>query len=620
MLVECVASRLLRLAFVAYVVATVVHIALCVFHEPFAFDAWNFARDTKATPFSLSNFLHYGVFEYTHSNPRFGQWFAYLAYKLEYFAVIATPVAYLATALAVFVLGTARFPSWKRGRDLALYAMVLGFLWFAVPRIGMLMFCRAYATNYLYAAAIQLWFLVPLRLRPSGEGSVKVAIPYFFLGLCAGMCNEHTGPTLVVFALGFAGWRAYQSPLRRPGLALAGAFGATIGFAAIFFAPGQGERYEGLATKVGLGARLLQRGFSANLDIVRELVIAASPLMVILIVLLVIGRRDVDEDGARRRAWGFVAVALGGAALITMTLFVSPKLGPRFYMHASLLVLAAFTSVADTILVTRARFVPVIVVALTASTYAAIRTIPLFGRLADQSATRLAALAATSRGDVFTAESYEQADDNWWFLGDDFRDVRKRDLIMEYFDLRGVIFRGVDLEAPLGLSDVRFVPHYTIEPAACLDEHGGIELGTLKGLDVVSLAKAFRAAVEDLRIRLRPDGRLDALELAVGFAGVPPKLPRPKLLVGRWRANRGFEGWAGSIARGGVTTTRDVVLPVELRDSDFEILIYRVGNVFEDLGPARQPRHEYKPWGAGAYWALACHPDECFVLAAMRQL
>jgi hypothetical protein len=229
-------------------------------------------------------------------------------------------------------------------------------------------------------------------------------------------------------------------------------------------------------------------------------------------------------------------------------------------------------------------------------------------------------LAATSRGAVFTAESYEQTEDTWWFLGDDFRDVRKRDLIAEYFDLRGVIFRGVDLEAPLGLSDVRFVPHYTIEPASCLDEHGGLELGTLKGLDVVSLAKAFRAAVEDLRLRLRPDGRLDALELQVGFAGVPPKLPRPKLLVGRWRANRGFEGWAGSIARGGVTTKRDVVLPPELRDSDFEIVIYRVGDIFMELGNARAPKHEYKPWGAGAYWALACHPEECFVLAAVRQL
>ena len=35
-----------------------------------------------------------------------------------------------------------------------------------------------------------------------------------------------------------------------PRLRLAGALGCIVGFAAIFFAPGQGERYEGLATKV----------------------------------------------------------------------------------------------------------------------------------------------------------------------------------------------------------------------------------------------------------------------------------------------------------------------------------------------------------------------------------
>ena len=343
MLCVGVLARLLRIAFVAYVVATVAHLAIVVAHEPFAFDAWNFADDTHAEPFTISRWLHYGVFEYTHSNPRLGQWFAYLAYKLDLFAVIATPLAYLATALAVFVLGTARFPRWSRGRDLALYAMLLGFLWLAVPRIGMLMFCRAYATNYLYGACIQLWFLVPLRLRPDGHGSLRAAIPYFVLGLAAGMCNEHTGPTLCVFALGYAAWRLYLSPLERPALAMAGALGAIVGFAAIFFAPGQGERYEGLATQVGLGARLLQRGFTANLDIVRELVTAASPLLAILLVLWVIARRDRDVD--RGPALTFTALALGGAALITVTLFVSPKLGPRFYMHASLLVLAGFVAI-----------------------------------------------------------------------------------------------------------------------------------------------------------------------------------------------------------------------------------------------------------------------------------
>lgn len=617
-----VPARLLRLAFVAYVIATAVHLGYVVAHEPFAFDAWNVAQDTHAERFTVGRWLHYGAYEYTHSNPRIGQWFAYLAYKLDDFAVIATPFVYLATALAVFVLGTARFPRWSRGRDLALYATLLGFLWFAVPRIGMLMFCRAYATNYLYAACIQLWFLVPLRLKPYGDTAVPKVIAYALFGIAAGMCNEHTGPALAGITLFHAIWRMYVKVERAP-LALGGALGAIVGFAAIFFAPGQGERYDGLATQVGLGARLLQRGFTANLDIVRELVIAMSPLLVILVILLAVGRRDRDDDGARARAFEFLALALAGAALITATLFVSPKLGPRFYMHACLLVLAGVMGVADTVLTSPRRYVAVIVVALTASVYAGFRTVPLYARLAEQSDARLAALAASTPGTVFTADSYEQVDDNWWFLGDDFRDVRKRALIEHYYDLRGVIFRGVDLEAPLGLSDVRLVPHATMTPAACVADRGGFELGTFKGLDVESMVRAFRDATAALRGRVEGSGgTLDGVELAVEFAGAPPAhLPRAKLLVGRWTKTRGFDGAvAGKLARGGASTARDVVLPREVAGGDYEIVIYRVGDRAESLGPARVSEHRYKPWGAGAYWALACRTDECFLLAATRQL
>lgn len=614
---------LLRLAFVAYIVATAVHIGFCVLHEPFAFDAWNMAADTRGEPFTVGRFFDYGVYEYTHSNPRLGQWFAYLSYKLEYVAVIATPLVFLATALAVFVLGAARWPSWKRGKDLALYAVILGFLWFCVPRIGMLMFCRAYATNYLYAALIQLWFLVPLRLRPSGEGGLAAGLPYFFLGVAAGMCNEHTGPTLVVFGLGYAVWRQMQTG-RRPNLAWAGGFGVVVGFAAIFFAPGQGERYEGLATKVGLLSRLAQRGFAANLDIVKELVVAASPVLVVLAVLLVIGRNDPDEQGARRRAFTFFGLALAGATLVTMTLFVSPKLGPRFYMHASLVILAGFVAIADTVLITPKRFVAVVVIALTASVYAAVRTIPMYERLDVQSKARVAALTRTPRGAVFTAEAFEQVDDSWWFLGDDFRDVRKRELITSFFDLRGVIFRGVDLEAPLGLTDVRLIPKYSITPATCLDEHGGLEMGKLKsGLDVVSLQKGFRAAVEDLRIRLGDGGSIDTLALEVGFAGAAPAaIPRASILLGRWTPD-GYEGWAGAIARTTASTTRDVVLPKELLATtmrELDVLVYRVGDQVKKLGTTRTERLSYKPWGAGAYWAMVCDEYECFVIAAVRQL
>ncbi len=609
MITHVVISRILRLLFVAYVLATLVHIGLVMHHEPFAFDAWNIAGDTHAEPFSVGRFFRYVAFEYTHSNPRVGQWFTYLGYKLEWFSVIATPLVYGALALGVFVLGTGRFPRW--GRDLALLALAIGCLWFAVPRIGMIMFCRAYGANYLYGATIQLWFLVPLRLRRDGVATLPACIAYGVLGFIAGACNEHTGPTLVLFMVGYVAVVFHRSGAMPP-LRLAGAIGAIVGFAAIFFAPGQGERYEGLATKVTLVGRLLQRGITNNLDIFRDWVIACAPILGLLAILLVIARDDDPEP--RRGRLVLLQWALIAGSLIAATVFVSPKLGPRFYLHGSVLVLAAFVGICDVVLTTHKRLAPFVALAVAASVYAGARTIPLYLRVHDQSDERVAALEASQPGTVFTAESYEQVEDSWWFLGDDFRDIKKRDLIADYFDLKGVIFRAVDLEAPLGVSDVRLVPRYTLDPPTCLDEHGGLELGVFKGLDVGSIHKAMKAAIAGLRERIGASGRLDRLDLAVQFTGAPPKLPRANIVVGKWQAPDRFEGYVAQIVRGGTGKTREVVVPKEL--AGFELWIYQVGTEARQLPPDRT----FVPWKRGGYWVLACRADECFVVAATRIL
>ena len=530
MIAHVVASRVLRLLFVVYVAATAAHIAYVMAHEPFSFDAWNMASDTRAQPFSLENFFDYGIGQYTHSNPRIGQWFAYLAYKLELFAVISTPIAFLGLVLAVTVIGLGRWPNWRSGRDLALMTVAVGFAWFAIPRLGMIMFCRAYGTNYLYGATIQLWFLVPLALRPRGEGALPACIAYFVLGVIAGMCNEHTGPTLVVFALGHAVWRQRRAVVR-PNLAWAGALGAVVGFAAIFFAPGQGERYDGLANRVSFVGRLLQRGLDVNLDIFRDFVVGSAPILGMLVIAFVIGREQID----RSRPLRLVGVALAAGALITMTVFVSPKLGPRFYLHGCALLLAGFVAVAETTLVTTRRLAPFVVLAVFTSGFAAYRTIPLYERLARSSDERLAALAASPIGSSFTAVAFDQVNDTWWFLGDDFRDIRKRELVRDYFALRGVVLRGVDIDAPLGVSDVRLVPRYQLEPASCLDQAGGLELDDFRGIDILQVHKAIRGAVDTLRVKLAGRGTIAKLDVIVGFVGDPPPLPRKTLVVAQAR-------------------------------------------------------------------------------------
>jgi hypothetical protein len=639
-------GRALRALFVVYLAATAVHIGAVVAHEPFAYDAWNVAMDTRAEPFSLARMVGYGAYEYTHANPRIGQWPTYLAYKLTWFAPIATPLAFLALSLAVTVLGLGRWPAWRRGSGLALWAIALGSLWFAIPRIGMIMFCRAYCANYLYGAVIQLWFVIALRLAPGGDrgGDRRVgwsaaagcaALGIAALGIAAGMANEHTGPTLLVFAVGYAALR--QRALGRPPRLLwAGALGAVAGFAAVFFAPGQGERYDSLAGKVGLLGRLLQRGITSNLDIYRDFVLGAAPVLGLIVIALVVeawrgGSADGSSGGpadaaaaARRRAalrfLGLVAIA---GSLVTATVFVSPKLGPRFYLHSCALLLAALIGLLDATARSSRRLVPFAVLAVFASGYAAVRTVPLFLRLAEQSAERIALLTGAPPGAMVTVESFDQVDDSWWFLGDDLRRPDQRKKVAEYLGLGGLVFRAVDLDAPLGVTDVRLVAHATVTPASCLDEHGGFEITGFRGLDVASIQHAMLDGIARTRARLGAAGRLDRLDLAVELVGAPPTLPRKTLWIGRWRPDR-FDAWAGEIARRGVTRTRSIVLPAALRGTDLEIYVYHLGGpaggVARRLGTARDTALEYLPWARGGYWALACNPDECFVIAATRVL
>jgi hypothetical protein len=62
------------------------------------------------------------------------------------------------------------------------------------------------------------------------------------------------------------------------------------------------------------------------------------------------------------------------------------------------------------------------------------------------------------------------------------------------------------------------------------------------------------------------------------------------------------------------------VLPKELVGTDYEIYAYQVSGEARRLGTARDASLGYVPWKRGAYWALACHPTECFVFAAARVL
>jgi hypothetical protein len=419
--------------FGAYVVATAAHIAYVVAHEPFSFDAWNVAVDTHARPITVGRFFEYWRYEYAHSNPRLGQPVTYLTYKVAGFAEVATPLAYLGLTLAITVIGLGRIP--KRGRELALWAIVIGFGWFVLPQIGRNLFCRAYAANYIYGAAIQLWFVASVRLalaKPE-PATREQAITCGLAGALAGICNEHTGPALILFLAAYAAWRWRNgTPMRIP---LAGAIGVLVGFCALVFAPGQNERYGGLARRHGPLGNIIDRGVSGGLEIVRDYLVYAAPLLgVILLVLVTTGARSESGRNARR----LIVVGLAAGLVVAVTLCASPKLGSRFFIAPLALLLGGFVALVDATVTSPRRLALLVAFAAIVSTYAAVRTIPLYRTVAAEGAARMAALDASTPGSVFDARPFVQVGETWWFIGDDFRDVKKRQLVAHYFALEKV--------------------------------------------------------------------------------------------------------------------------------------------------------------------------------------
>jgi hypothetical protein len=610
-------ARVLRVLFWVYVAGTFLHIAYVVNREPFSFDAWNVAVDTGAKPATLGRFFAFWHQQYTTSNPRIGQPLAYLAYKLVGFAEIGTAVAFLAIVLAAFVIGTGRWPSLKRGRDLAVLAIGIGVLWIAGPNLPAYMFCRAYATNYIWSIAIQMWFIVPLRLR--GGDPTKIApaalVGFFVLGVAAGMCNEHTGPTLVALTAAYALWSRYRG--RSTPLAWIGLAGALVGYAIIFFAPGQAQRYEGLAERYSLVEQILVRGFSGNIDIYLGLLETLAPLMLIATFAIATGLATESRDGSsehrtdQRRALALVAGVLVAGSLIAITVFASPKLGPRFYLHSGALMLAGLLGVVAAFLETPRAFAPFVGFAVIVSIYAGARTIPSYTHLKHASDERLAELAATPPGGVDTVQGWPQIIESWWTLGDDVRDQKKQEMVATYFGLDRVLFRGNDMWKTLGITDVKLTMRYDIDPPMCLDEVEKLDLKPYVGRDVGALQHAFLDEIT--QIERFTGAHVKSIDLTATFMGSEPPLPRKHMYVARYKDGK-LEGYTAGVRRAGRTPERTVVLSPELAATGMDIYVMFIGDEPRRLGTTRDPKLVYSPWKSGPYWLAACRADECFVV------
>ena len=529
-------SRVLRVLFVAYVAMTALHIGWVVHHEPFAFDAWNVAIDTHAKPFTVGNFFDYWKLEYTHSNPRFGQPFD--VPRLQARVVRGDRDA------ARVSRAVARDHD-PRARAAAVRA------WVATSRCGRsslgVAVVRAAAGRQDAVLSRVLRELHLRRSRSSCGSSCRCAsrqaprrprsaIAYAMLGVVAGMCNEHTGPTLCAFMLGYAWWQA-QRPARRASRGPA-RLGAIIGFAAIFFAPGQDQRYDDLAQKMSLFGRLLsarrhgerrdrarpdarrRAGARADRDRrgdgdrdarARESRTRSSPRR---------GPHDRGRDGrGARDGRDDLRVAEARAAVLLRLV--------RACCSRACVALAdePCSRIASSPRSSRSRW--------SSSIYAAAHTIPLYGRLAARATCGSPSSPRATPGTVLIADSFEQVDESWWFLGDDFRDAKKRDMVATYFGLSGVVFHARTIRRRRSASPARgSCRAYTVDPPSCLDQPAASRSARSRAS---TWRRSSRGADRD-RAAALADARATQSSISRSSSSTirASRLPRKRILVAKW--------------------------------------------------------------------------------------
>jgi hypothetical protein len=583
--------------------AVATHVAVVVHLEPFAFDAWNVAADTRDQPFSWSAWAAYLADQHAHGNPRLGQAFAYLGYKLIWVPIVLTPVAWLALALAVVTLGLGRRPSPRDPADVAITGLVLGVAWLALPYVGTIVFCRAYAANYLYPAAAQLWFLVAYRApdAPWVKAARGWHIALFLLaGIAAGASNQHTGPLLALIAFGVS-LVLHRRGERRP-LLWAGAVGVVIGFGWLFFAPGNDTHYDGLAGEAGLAQRALSRGVAQNAVILRDYLVHAAPQLAAIVAVLL--TRPGDAVLAARRG---IALALGAGLVIALTLFVSPKLGHRFFFLPLAMLLAAVVQLIAAVRPGRRAQLAMFAAGAAISAYVAFATITLYQRLHVSSERRLAELAAAAPGAPVVVSPWEIVDVHWFFWGDDFKDPRKRRLVQDHLGTGPIVWSGPDRRAPLGLLGAGFVVE--LEPS-------GLDQADLQPtaweVDLPLLGRQLDAVVR--QARSRADG-LTAATLRVRLPAPPPGLPALPLVAARWAADTGTVVHRASVVFDGATgRRRRAAIPAGLEAASW--FLWPIGLPVA-AAPVTEGAIRMTLAPGRTHWLIGC-VERCFVTAVIR--
>ena len=147
-------------------------------------------------------------------------------------------------------------------------------IWTFTPQFGMTMLWLSGSSNYLYTTLFILSFLLPYRLYESTDYSLKApkllkCIGMFLLGIIAGWTNENTGGAMIALSMMFILYWIIKK-YKVPYWSISGILGSLIGFALLFFAPGNFLR----------GDTGSQESLSDFISVVREFTLELSIILV----------------------------------------------------------------------------------------------------------------------------------------------------------------------------------------------------------------------------------------------------------------------------------------------------------------------------------------------------
>ncbi|HTL38939.1 MAG TPA: DUF6056 family protein, partial [Kofleriaceae bacterium] len=433
------------LAWTVAVVPMWIVLILCTHWEPVAHDGWGHWSWHRTIGMSFDHLLDFAKGTYVHNNPRLGQVLTLLIYTPGPYHAIVTPIVELSMfyLLAVLVLG--RWPSLKRADDALLFATIFAMAALTVPSFGLMLFYRPFTGNYLYGLVINLMLLVPYRFHyanpaPKGLTANLWRAPLMLvLGLAAGLCNEHTGPALaglIVLALVVFYRKDTRSAVRRiASLAwgIAGLVGLVAGGIALFKAPGQAIRYNGLANEHGTLGRIVERGAYANGRIIGVALLYCLPLVLWLGIGLVARWRS--RPPAQPREQAVIQLVLAGLSLsITLTLLASPKQGPRLYLASVVIACAALAGWMLAQCVARWARAVTAALATVVLAYMTWRCIPTYRTLGREFRERVAILDAAPDNSVADIPIYS-IHRTRWSVGDDLLIEKLRNGVSANFGL-----------------------------------------------------------------------------------------------------------------------------------------------------------------------------------------